>query len=195
MDARTIAAGGAAAILTMVGTLVWNNAEAGTVVYRKQEADGTVRYSDRSFPGAERLEIEPAPATPYVPRSELERNRARRNARSPGDDASYASMKISHPESGAVVWNATEPVGVSVQVLPQLRDRHQVVLYLDGMEVQRQEGTSFQVSNVLPGAHQLMAAVVNEGGFELLRSQPASFTLLRRSLLRPRQTLPQQPSP
>ncbi len=156
-------------------------------VYRSVDEEGNVIYTDKPSPDAEKIDIkevqtiESGPTTPS--------KQAPSQAKEP-EVEQYTNLQITSPENDTALRDNAGNVSISVNVEPALNTKvgDQLVLYLDGKDIAKGSGTSFNINNVDRGTHSVNVAIMSKGGKELIRSDPVSFTLLRFSTQQPRPT-------
>lgn len=161
--------------ITLLSILLLLTLSANAGIYKSVDEDGNVVFSDQPSVGAEEIEkkeIMTVPAT--VPNIDFSRDQGEKPAKEP-----YESIAITSPANDSAVRDNAGNISVSVTTRPALGNGHQIVIYLDGMEVARDPVTSFDFQNVDRGTHTLAAAVVNNEGKELKRSDEITFSLLR----------------
>lgn len=147
-------------------------------IYKSVDEDGNVVFSDQPSAGAEEIEkkeIMTVPAT--VPDIDFSRGENEKSAKEP-----YESIAITSPANDSAIRDNAGNISVNVTTKPALGNGHQIVIYMDGTEVARDPVTSFDFQNVDRGTHTLAAAVVNNDGKELKRSDEISFSVLRHSV-------------
>lgn len=98
----------------------------------------------------------------------------------------YTRLTIIEPASDATLRDNGGNVTIRVESRPRLKTaaRHRVRVLLDGkpqaLEFEKSVAT---LKNVDRGSHELVAVIVDRNDAELVRSQPVTFYLHRRSLL------------
>ena len=162
-------------ILVLLGLLVMPYAAADEA-YVWTDADGVVHYSDRPQPGAQRIQL----ADPNTGQSPAPRRSE------PGDAAdsepesedsapfSYESFAVASPGAEETLWNIEGVLNVTLALSPELQPGHQVRVYFDGSP-RLVSSTSFQLTDVWRGVHNLQAEVVDETGNMLIRTQTNRF--------------------
>ena len=154
-------------------------------VYRWVDSDGNVHYSDNPKDGAEKVELGETSVVPALkPQS---RSGNRRSERVSSGAAGYESIAIASPAHETTLRNV-QGIAVSIALAPGLRaeEGHLVQLYYDGAAYgEPQSNLQFQIAEAERGAHELVAAVVDASGTELLRSSPSTFYLHQRSVQHP----------
>ena len=156
--------------------------------YRWVDENGVVHYSDRPQPGAEEVELEPAPAV-NIPAP-------RRTAASPqagpgegdrdtGVAVGYDTLEIAGPAAEETLWNIGGVLNVSLNLQPALKPGHQLRVYFDG-NPQQVNSAQFQLQEVYRGVHNLQAEVLDENGQLLIRSQPIRFYVQQTTIVNPR---------
>ena len=167
-------------------------------VYRWKDAQGNVFFSDVPHEGAEIIQLGP---TTIVPGQTEPNDEAEPEVPPVAENPSaYASIAVVAPSQEETLRDQ-QSVAVDVMIVPELQVGlgHRVQLYMDGAPF---GGPSTTAHFVLPGAergsHQLAAAVIDEGGAELIRSATAVFHLLKTSVADKKtgkSRAPNQPAP
>ena len=157
----------------------------GAAVYRWTDADGVVHYSDRPHPGAEKNNIEAAPAAGAArtpPGGVLAGSEAAEVT-----SARYEELSIQSPAQDEVLWNIEGQLDVTARVEPSLRPGHQLQVLLDGRSVAILPPGSSQtrLSEVFRGTHTLAVEILDEAGKPLMRSVPVKFAVRQTSIANP----------
>jgi hypothetical protein len=151
-----------------------------TTLYRWVDAQGVIHFSDTPQPGAEKMQVAPAQTFPSTPvaGSEL--------AKPAATAAVYETCAIEVPTAEQSFY-APEAVGVSVRLVPDLRDGDQVSVSVDGKDLSSVDGSAldFQVGSPDRGAHTVRAVVRDANGQTLCASMAVTFYVQRPSLLSP----------
>ncbi len=162
--------------------------------YRWVDEDGVVHFSDRPVEGAERIQLptdsrRPRPA--YSPPV--------RAAQQSGEDAAeptavfkYESIEVVAPAPEETLWNIEGVLNVALRVVPALRPEDQVRLHLDG-EPQMVSGSSFQVTEVYRGVHNIQVEVVDSTGRLMGRSLTNRFYVQQNAIARGSVNAPGRP--
>ena len=166
-------------ILVLLGLLLVTAAVADTWMWTDEE--GVVHYSDRPYPGAERISID----EPNASRAPA----ARRNAAAADENDTaaaagpfrYESFEVATPGAEETLWNIGGILNVSLALSPALQSGHQVRVYFDG-NPQIVSGTSFQLEEVFRGVHNLQAEVLDETGKMMIRTQTNRFYVQQSSV-------------
>ncbi len=162
-------------------------ATAETNVYRSVDADGNVVFSDEPSEGAETIQIDEIQTVP------TEHREFKYTPSEKKDTVSdYASLVILSPENDTAVRENAGNLSIKLQTEPALRAGDQIVLYMDGQEVDRGNKTAFDLVNLDRGTHSLSAEIVVAGS-PVIRSEEITFTLLRHSSQHPPPTKPPPP--
>ena len=153
-------------------------------VYRWKDAQGNVFFSDTPHEGAEIIQLGPTTVIPgqAEPKDQAE---SEPEASSNTNDASvYVSIEVRAPGQEETLRDQ-QSVAVDVAIAPELRVDlgHRVQLYMDGAPFGGPSTTSnFVVPGTERGSHQLAAAVLDQGGTELIRSATTVFHLQKISV-------------
>lgn len=172
-------------ILLFVGCILV--AQAGAAVYRCEEPDGSVRYSDIPCDGGKAIKL-PKLQT-YSPRV-VPSTPPATAPRTLRETYEYSQLEIKSPAHESTVRQPAGLVTVEVVADPVLKtgEGHLMVLRIDGIETGVPAATtSFQLSNVDRGTHQLEAVIVGPDGAEIARTPAVSFHMRRFSSLHPQQ--------
>lgn len=178
-------------ILCILLALWCASASAGSLAYKWVDDAGVVHYSDRPREGAEEIRLDgPRTYTPADPSPGL---RSSAEARQP--DSPYDVLEIAQPGQEETLWNIGGELTVTVRVQPALRRGDRIELYYDGNLVENLPPgqTAFQLSEVWRGEHSLQAAIVDNDGRTVARSEPVIFYVQQTSIQNPRN--PQRPRP
>ncbi|MDM7321880.1 MAG: DUF4124 domain-containing protein [Gammaproteobacteria bacterium] len=168
-------------------------------VYRYIDEKGNIAFTDQPRAGAQRIVVEPAPATsvvvPVLPTTPQSPAKA---SSKPGAEAftGYTDLRITQPSPGESLLNTVGDVDVSLNLHPRLRADlgHGLTVLLDGTPVaQNTTRMNLVLNNVDRGDHVLEAYVQDGAGAVLIQSAPVRFTLQRPSLLQPGRQAPGVP--
>ena len=159
-------------------------------IYRYVDDSGTVVYTDKPRPGAEKVEL---------PGISVYRGGVPRAGSPPAGDGkkkpakeagpAYEAVRIVSPAHDQAFWSAAGEVVVQVETQPPLRVKagHRLRLYVDGRPLEGLlETTAVRLRNIARGTHTLRAEVVDGTGRVLAESEPITFHLHRPSVLRPK---------
>ncbi len=144
--------------------------------YRWVDEDGVVHFSDRPVEGAVRIELptdtrRPRPA--YSPPVQTARQPSE-EAAEPAAVFKYDSIEVVAPAPEETLWNIEGVLNVALRVVPALRPEDQVRLYMDG-EARMVSGSSFQLTEVYRGVHNIQVEVVDSTGKLMGRSLTNRF--------------------
>jgi hypothetical protein len=167
-------------------------------VYRYVDEKGSVVFTDRPQKGAEKVVIEPAPATSVVVPVLPSAAPAAQAVTKPGSEpfAGYEALRITQPSPDEPLLSSVGDVDVSINLHPALRADlgHGLTVLLDGVPVvQNSARMNLVLNNVDRGEHVLEALVLDGAGQVLIQSVPVRFTLQRPSLLHPGRQPPGTP--
>jgi len=165
-------------------------------MYRWRDANGVWHFSDKPHPGAEKIEVRPAPAVPMAPAPS--RSAAPRRAENARAAEEAPRLTILAPAQEATIRDAEGQVDVAVEVSPGLRAGYQVRILLDGNVVAGPGAlTQVQLTGLDRGAHTVAAELVGANGEVLARAEPHTFYIHKPSLLSPanRPQPPPKPAP
>lgn len=153
-------------------------------IYKTTDAQGNVSYSDQP-PASGQAEQVQLRETNTAPPPEVQDSPAESTAEDSATQPAAISYEI---EITAPANETTIPMGpgnfdVQAKVSPAPQLGAMLQLYLDGGPYGApQQGTSWSLSNVFRGAHDLTVAVVNRVGERLAESEPVRVYVLRPSI-------------
>ena len=102
-------------------------------------------------------------------------------------NSAYASARIQSPASGEGLRANSGDFVVQAQVEPELRQGHRLRLLLNGIaQGAAQTSSTFPLTGVERGEHQLALQIVDEDGSIVFEGEASTFHLLRHSRLHPR---------
>ena len=153
--------------------------------YRWVDENGIVHYSDRPHEGAEQIVL-PKSTRPTRTVAAVERRTAVREEAGEQDAApfSYEAIEVVAPAPEETLWNIEGVLNVSLRISPALRSGDQLRVYFDG-EMRPVSGTSFQISEVYRGTHNIQAEVLDSTGRLMGRSLPNRFYVQQNTIIRP----------
>jgi len=153
-------------------------------VYKTVGPNGEVTFSDKPSPGAQEMDVPPAPAyktppLPVVPQSPAEeaQNQTRQTSR-------YRTVSIVSPADDQTVVDTAGKVQVTVLVQPPLKAGRddKIQIRLDGKVVKTGTTPNVTLDNVDRGTHQVSAAIIGRDGSTLIESTSNTFHLHRPSI-------------
>jgi hypothetical protein len=168
-------------------------------VYRYVDEKGNTVFTDQPRSGAQRMVVEPAPATSVVvPILPAPSQAPAKASTKPGSEAfaGYTDLRITQPGPSEILVNTAGDVDVSLNLHPPLRADlgHGLTVLLDGAPVaQNTTRMNLVLNNIDRGEHVLEAFVLDAAGQVLIQSIPVHFTLQRPSLLQPGRQAPGAP--
>lgn len=151
-------------------------------VYRWVAPDGSVHYSDRPYPGADRI------ALPKLPPAQPRRYVPGPTPKATGKPVFYVynRLTIVKPEPGGTVHDNQGNIAIGLTIEPKLNttNGHKIQILLDG----RGRGAPLpsleqSLTGIERGRHTIAAQVIDERGRVLIRSRPVSFYIKRESPL------------
>ena len=150
-------------------------------VYKWQDENGQVHYSDIPREGATQIEVQPAQtfsspdraAQPVVADSGED---AEADADSDKDQG-YQSLAITSPSMEETIWNTGGQVTVNLSLQPVLKIGHSIRLFMDGQLLADlpPRASSVKLSDVFRGEHTLRVEVQDENGKVQIKADPVTF--------------------
>lgn len=160
----------------------------GQSIYRTTDKDGNVVFTDAppaGSSGTEQVELPPtntAPPPPAMPRTaEPEKEEVQ---------ASYA-VAITSPGNESTIAMGPGNFSVSASVKPGLRKGQALQLFMDGApQGEPQAGTSWNLTNVFRGGHDLTVSLMDKSGEVIATSESVRVYVLRPSINNPNRARP-----
>lgn len=157
-------------------------------VYRSVDKDGNAVFSDTPTEGAEEIILREVPI--IKSNSVHVTSQPAQNQKS--KVITYTDLKVTSPVNDEVIRENSGNVNIIVELQPNLMVGHSLTLYLDSKEYTNSTSSSFSLTNLDRGTHQLRVAVRDADGKILLSSTSITFHLQRASVMRPQ--APAQPA-
>jgi hypothetical protein len=165
-------------------------------VYRSQDSNGGVEYSDTPRDGTTKVEVPSPTIAPRLPVPPPRLSAPAHDAQPPLPSAQpYTKAAIETPHDGDTIHNGGGEIPVTVSSEPSLQTLlgHQVQFLLDGKISGRPVASAqFTLSAVDRGAHRLIAVIVDAHQRELIRTRPVQVFLHRSSLKFPQRQAPEK---
>lgn len=152
-------------------------------VYKCEDADGNITYTDTPCEQGERLKLPPAQtytpgAIPTLPLAADKKDNKKNNG--------YDSLEITEPENDSVIRDNTGAVKISYRLKPALKSAlgHRFAVAIDGTRM-KTKGTSnqIQLSDIDRGTHTVQIHVVDDEDKTLISSEPVNFHMKQHSIL------------
>lgn len=159
-------------------TLVFVTPSLAQGVYKWEDENGQIHYSDVPHEGAAEIELQPVqtfslPAVTSASNATKDGNADTEDEIAPG----YESLAITSPSTEETIWNTGGKVTISLSLQPSLQLGHSIRLFLDGQLLANlpTKASSVQLSEVYRGEHKVSAEVQNENGLVLIKADPVTF--------------------
>jgi len=166
-------------------------------VYKWEDEQGQMHYSDMPRDGATEIDIEPAQTFSGSADARIARNDEGQTGEDADSAGGYKSLKISSPSQEETIWNTGGAVTVRLSLSPALQTGHSVRLYMDGQQLANLPGraTSAKLSEVERGTHTLRAEVRDSSGNALIKAAPVTFFVKQQTADNALRTAPAKPAP
>ena len=147
-------------------------------IYKYTLSNGDVVYSDRPPPAdqGEEITLEPLQGFSRPPAPPLEDSIAEKDE---AETVGYEEFKVTSPVNDATIRDNGGNVRVSLSLTPGLRNGHSIELMMDGQPIGSGKSTSVTLTEVDRGTHTVQAAVKDNEGKEIARSNSVIFHLKR----------------
>jgi hypothetical protein len=168
-------------ILTSILCLLLSGWATAAETYRWVDKDGVVHYSDQPNPGAERIELNAAPAPGSVAPGPQPRTSS-----TPLVPFTYTSCGIASPNADQVFLNV-RTVSVSLNILPALQSGHRITVQMNGRPISDWPAASsgHLLRDVSRGSYTLQAGIQDANGRQICTSGALTFHVRQPSLLSP----------
>jgi len=146
----------------------------GQEIWQQADGQGHVRYADRPFPGAVRIQ---SPGTAgWRSRAGPPPSKAAQGEAQAATQAAALGLEIASPAAGETVWGAGGGLEVRLLVNGELEGGAGLSILLDGAEASWQgELPVLRLAEVWRGEHRLRARVLDARGRELAASEEVRF--------------------
>ena len=146
-------------------------------IYKYTLSDGKVVYSDRPPPAdqAEEVTLEPLQSFSLPPAQPLPKSTTQKQDQA----VDYEEFRVTSPSNDATIRDAGGNVRVRVSLTPGLRSGHSIEVTMDGQSIGSGNSTSITLTEVDRGTHTVQAAVKDDAGKVLARSNSVVFHLKR----------------
>ena len=146
-------------------------------LYKYTLSDGKVVYSDRPPPAdqVEEVILEPLQTFSLPPVKPLPGSSPAKKDQPDG----YEAFTLTSPSNDSTIRDNGGNVRVSVSLSPGLRDGHSIEVSMDGKSIGSGSSTSITLTEVDRGTHTVQAAVKDDGGKVIARSNSVVFHLKR----------------
>ena len=147
-------------------------------VYRWQDENGNIHYSDRPIVGAEELSISGIKSgrvdTDLASDDAGTAAQASPLTEQPTDG--YVEFILVEPEQNKTVRNDAGDIPVGVLVQPALREGHEILIVLDGISLEKRViSPQFTLSGLSRGTHTLQARITDAGGETIASTEVVNF--------------------
>jgi hypothetical protein len=146
-------------------------------VYRSEDENGNISYSDKPSDGGEKVTV--APVQTYVS-PKVEDRYANDEPQKAEKTANYSSLKILQPAQHQTFrGDSLGNINVRVQ-LPELAPDDYFIVTMDGAPRSEpsNEAKPIQLQNVDRGAHVLQAEIHDKSGAVVAKSEPIEFYMM-----------------
>jgi hypothetical protein len=164
--------------------LLAGSALASQTVWKWVDEKGVTHYSDRSVPGATKVELHASGQSGAAAESPANSD----SSESPADAGPpYRDFEIWQPANDESFVNTGGAVAVNVRLEPGLQAGHSVFLYLDGRLVEGYPGNalSFELQEMPRGTHTVLAVINDDRGQRVQETPPVRFTVRQESVAQP----------
>ncbi len=172
--------------LLLVSVLCLMIVNANAELFKWKDADGNTIFSDQPPPDQKNCELEvekqSLPKVNTLPALEINNGTRTSVPKNTGEDrVVYKNLAIISPVNDSEVRENSGKVTISVRVEPDnFAERgHQLVIYMDGIEVSKGNSTAIMLDNVDRGTHEIKASIINHSGFVIKETRNTTFTLHR----------------
>ena len=154
-------------------------------VWEWKDANGVKHYSDYPSPGARKIVIVGAIATPTATTAApaTPASKATPMAAGAASSTQYSRLEIWSPESGQSFYGADATVDIRMRSEPTLAQGDRLLTYLDGKLLPGENQYEHNLSNLDRGAHSVTSVILDAQGNEKIRSSPLVFHVREPSVI------------
>lgn len=181
-------------VLLLCAALISTTAEANSRIYKTVDENGNVVFTDvPPRPDQQGEEVQLTSPSSFTPPPAARQQRSLEDWLGTADDPAadgeeetaspYRMLQVASPQDDEGLRDNAGNVTVAANVEPALQPDHVMQVYLDGELAQSGRTTTFQLSNLDRGTHNLELRIVNARGETLISSPSSVFHLQRRSVI------------
>ena len=163
-------------------------------VYTWIDEEGNSHFSDKPQAGAKKIKLKESSSytPPETHKAKVESDtKTEKETKTDQRAVKYSEILIDEPENDATIRSNEGNVPVSIRAKPRIQADHEIQLYLDDTKLADTSKTGvIELRGVERGSHSLVAAIVDQNGKELIRSDIVTFHLLKITTLLPRRLTP-----
>ena len=153
-------------------------------VFRVEDKDGKVTYTDRPPADRDSVEVELPPITPIPPQQRAEQPTADQAAAA---FSGYSRVTLVSPANDSLVLYDQSQVMVQLDLTPALQPDHLVQFYVDGSPYGKPvTAISRSITGLERGTHSIAARVLSSQGAVLAMTQPVKVHVQRHFKRNPR---------
>jgi hypothetical protein len=148
-------------------------------IYKHVDEEGNVTFSDQPADDAQRIDIGPTNTTAPPPANAFPTPPPEPE---PAATEAY-QLAITAPENETIIPRGPGNFSVTASVKPGLRNAHKLQLMMDGEPREApQTGTTWNLTNVFRGEHNIQVAVIDSDGEQLAISESIKVFVFRPSV-------------
>jgi hypothetical protein len=161
-------------------------AGAATEVWRWKDANGVVHYSDSPVAGAERVQLDQAPATAGAAPKTAPAARGPAPIPEPAPSPRYTRCAVTEPASDQN-FRLGETVSAAVAIEPDLQPGHRIQVHLNNAPYPEwpEAGLAYQLNGLVRGTYTLSVRVLGPTERILCTGPGISFHVRQASILSP----------
>lgn len=156
--------------------LVLACAAAAADVYKRIGPDGSVFFSDRAGPDAEKVEIGPVDTVSFPPVNE---EAAYGSEDEDGGPFRYDEFAIASPTEEEGIRSNDGNITLRLTLQPALQGGHAIAVTMDGSPIGTGGSTTIQMTNLPRGGHTVQASILDAQGKQVAQTEPVTFYVLR----------------
>ncbi len=146
-------------------------------VFKQVDDQGHITFTDNPTANSESSEVKLAPINTQPA---LVRPSALPETPTDAVEVPYTMSRITQPGSNSTVTPGQRTITVQISLKPDLQDGHLVKLYHNGhLYGTPSSSTSYSLSNLIRGLHQVRAEIIGEDGKKKASTQTVNFHVKR----------------
>ena len=153
-------------------------------IFRYTDENGKVIYSDRAHKkNAEAVNLPPINTQPAIKLPATATADETSEEEEETERLEYKSIGISYPNDETTITYGQESIGVSAKLKPELQAGDTIQFYLNGTPYGKAStSSSTTIDSLTRGEQTISAAVLNEAGKVLLKSDSVRIYVMRKSV-------------
>lgn len=152
-----------------------------SAIYRWQDKNGDLHFSDVPRPGAQEIKLQEAQSYNSPQATDPASNISDKNKKAdPSEQIKYKTVEVSYPSHKQTLKNNTGIIQVKVKIEPELAENNMIQFFYDGIASgSPQTLNTHEVNNVNRGVHTVSANIIDESSNVVAKTSTITFYMQR----------------